>query len=149
VNLILLEPVDNLGEAGAMVKVRPGYARNYLIPQGLALPATKANQKELEARLSQRAKLLSARKGDAERLQAMLAEARVEIRARAGEGRIYGSITTRDIAEAMQAQYDVEIDRRKILLDQPIKELGDYAIVYKPHPEVPIELNVAIMADEA
>jgi large subunit ribosomal protein L9 len=149
VNLILLEPVDNLGEAGEMVKVRPGYARNYLIPQGLALPATKANQKELEARLSQRAKLLSARKGDAERLQAMLAEARVEIRARAGEGRIYGSITTRDIAEAMQAQYDVEIDRRKILLDQPIKELGDYAIVYKPHPEVPIELNVAIIADEA
>ncbi len=148
-NLILLEPVDNLGEAGEVVKVRPGYARNYLIPQGLALPATKANQKELEARLSQRAKLLSERKGDAERLRDMLAEAKVEIRARAGEGRIYGSIGTRDIAEALQAQYDVEIDRRKILLDQPIKELGDYTIVYKPHPEVPIDVNVAIVADEA
>lgn len=148
-NLILLEPVDNLGDAGEMVRVRPGYARNYLIPQGLALPATKANQRELEARLSQRAKLLSERKADAERLKAMLAEAKVEMRTRAGEGRIYGSIGTRDIAEAIEAQHGVQIDRRKISLDNPIKELGDYIVTYKPHPEVPIDVTVAVVADEA
>lgn len=148
-NLILLEPVDNLGDAGELVKVRPGYARNFLIPQGLALPATKANQRELEARLAQRTKQLSQRKADAERLREMLAEAKVEMRTRAGEGRIYGSIGTRDIAEAIQSQYGVEIDRRKIALDNPIKEVGEYIVTYKPHPEVPIEVTVAVIADEA
>ncbi|MDQ3460946.1 MAG: 50S ribosomal protein L9 [Deinococcota bacterium] len=147
-NLILLEPVDNLGDAGEMVKVRPGYARNFLIPQGLGLPATKANQRELEARLSQRAKLLSERKADAERLREMLEGAKVEMRTRAGEGRIYGSIGTRDIAEAIEAQYGTQIDRRKINLDNPIKELGDYTVTYKPHPEVPIEVTVSVVADE-
>jgi large subunit ribosomal protein L9 len=68
-NIILLEPVNNLGEAGDLVKVRNGYARNYLIPEGLALPATAANQAELNARLAQRAKQLSERKADAERLK--------------------------------------------------------------------------------
>jgi len=146
-NVILLEPVDNLGEAGQVVRVRPGYARNYLIPQGLALLATKSNQAELEARLSQRAKQLAERKGDALRLKALLAEASLEIKVKAGEGRIYGSVTSRDIAEAAQATYDVQIDRRKLELAQPIKELGEYPIIYKPHPEVPIELKVSVVAD--
>lgn len=147
-NVILLEPVDNLGEAGQLVKVRPGYARNYLIPQGLALPATKANQAELEARLAQRARQLAERKGDAERLKAILADASLVIKVKAGEGRIYGSVTGRDIAEAAQATYDVQIDRRKLDLAQPIKELGEYVITYKPHPEVPIALKVAVIAEE-
>jgi large subunit ribosomal protein L9 len=146
-NVILLEPVDNLGEAGQVVRVRPGYARNYLIPQGLALLASKSNQAELEARLSQRVKQLAERKGDALRLKALLAEASLEIKVKAGEGRIYGSVTSRDIAEAAQATYDVQIDRRKLDLAQPIKELGEYLIVYKPHPEVPIELKVAVVAE--
>jgi large subunit ribosomal protein L9 len=148
-NLILLEPVDNLGEAGEMVKVRPGYARNFLIPRGLALPATRANQAELEARLSQRAKQLSERKADAERLKALLGEASVEMKARAGEGRIYGSIGTRDIAEVIEASYGVEIDRRKLLLGSPIKMLGAYTVTYKPHPEVPIDINVEVVASES
>jgi large subunit ribosomal protein L9 len=146
-NVILLEPVDNLGEAGQVVRVRPGYARNYLIPQGLALLATKSNQAELEARLSQRAKQLAERKGDALRLKALLAAASLEIKVKAGEGRIYGSVTGRAIAEAAQASYDVQIDRRKLDLAQPIKELGDYLIVYQPHPEVPIELKVSVVAE--
>lgn len=147
-NVILLEPVDNLGEAGQVVRVRAGYARNYLIPRGLALLATKSNQAELEARLSQRAKQLTERKGDAERLKALLAEASLMIKVKAGEGRIYGSVTGRDIADAAAATYDVQIDRRKLDLDQPIKELGEYLIVYKPHPEVPIELKVSVVAEE-
>lgn len=146
-NVILLEPVDKLGDAGEMVKVRPGYARNFLIPQGLALLATESNRAELDARLAQRAKVLSARKSDAERLKELLAEATLEIPVKAGEDRIYGSVTSRDIAEALKARYDVEVDRRKIELAQPIKTLGEYTITYKPHPEVGIDLQVLISAE--
>jgi large subunit ribosomal protein L9 len=147
VNVILMEPVDNLGDAGDLVKVRPGYARNFLIPQGLALPATSANQKELQARLSQRAKQLSERKGDAERLRELLGDASVEIKVKAGEERIYGSVGSRDIAAALHAAFDVELDRRKIELREPIKMLGEYVIPYRPHPEVTIDLKLNVVAD--
>ena len=146
-NVILLEPVERLGEAGALVTVKPGYARNFLVPRGLALPATQANQRELDARLAQRAKQLAARKADAERLRNMLADATVDIKVRAGEDRIYGSVTSRDIAEVLENRYQVEIDRRKLELGDPIKTLGEYTIVYKPHPEVPIDLKVNVTAE--
>lgn len=148
-NVILLEPVDKLGEAGALVTVKPGYARNFLVPRGLALPATQANQRELEARLAQRAKQLAERKGDAERLREMLADAAIEIKVRAGDERIYGSVTSSDIAEAVQKRYEVQIDRRRLDLGEPIKTLGEYTVVYKPHPEVPIDLKVLVSAEDA
>jgi large subunit ribosomal protein L9 len=148
-NVILLEPVDKLGEAGALVVVKPGYARNFLVPRGLALPATQANQRELEARLAQRAKQLAERKGDAERLREMLADAAIEIKVRAGDERIYGSVTSSDIAEAVQKRYEVQIDRRRLDLGEPIKTLGEYTVVYKPHPEVPIDLKVLVSAEDA
>ena len=146
-NVILLEPVERLGEAGALVTVKPGYARNFLVPRGLALPATQANQRELDARLAQRAKQLAARKADAERLREMLADATVDIKVRAGEDRIYGSVTSKDIAQVLEERYEVEIDRRKLELGDPIKTLGEYTIVYKPHPEVPIDLKVNVTAE--
>lgn len=145
-NVILLEPVGKLGEAGEVIRVKPGYARNWLVPQGLALPATAANQRELDARLEQRAKQLSARKADAERLQEMLADAAVEIRVKAGEERIYGSVGNRDVADALKQAYDVDVDRRKIELSDPIKTLGEYVIPYRPHPEVTIDLKVVVVA---
>lgn len=148
-NIILLEPVDSLGEAGEMVTVRDGHARNWLIPQGLALPATAANEAELNTRLAQRAKQLSERKSDAERLKELLGEAKLEIKVRAGEERIYGSVGNRDIADAVQAFFDVEVDRRKIVLQEPIKVLGEYIVAYRPHPEVTINLNVLVSAEEA
>ncbi len=147
-NVILLEPLDKLGEAGEVVKVKDGYARNYLIPQGFALVATKANKAELEARLMQRAKELAERKGDAERLKELLLDKTLEIKVKAGEERIYGSVGNRDIADALKESFDIEIDRRKIVLAQAIKTLGEYVVVYKPHPEVPIDLNVVISAIE-
>lgn len=148
-NVILLEPVDNLGEAGAMVKVKNGYARNWLIPQGFAALATKANEAQLQARLAQRAKQLAERKGDAERLKEMLADNNVELKVKAGEERIYGSVGNKDIAAALMANYEIEVDRRKINIPGgSIKMLGEYTIVYKPHPEVPIDLNVVIVASE-
>ncbi len=148
-NVILLEPVDGLGEAGEVVRVRPGYARNFLVPQGLALPATESNRAELQARLAQRARVLAERKGDAERLQEMLGEATLEISVKAGEERIYGSVGNKDIAQALKAAYDVEVDRRKILLQDPIKMLGEYVVPYRPHPDVTIDLKVVVRAEEA
>jgi len=147
VNVILLEPVEKLGEAGELVSVKGGFARNFLVPRGLALPATQANQRELDARLAQRAKQLSARKADAERLRDLLADASVDISVRAGEDRIYGSVTSRDIAEVLENRYEVEIDRRKLELGEAIKTLGEYTVVYKPHPEVPINLKVVVSAE--
>ena len=147
-NIILLEPVDNLGEAGQIVKVRPGYARNFLIPQGLALLATSANKAELDARLAQRVKQLAARKSDAERLKELLVGATLNIKVKAGEDRIYGSVGNKDIAEAMKATYDVDVDRRKVMLTHPLKTLGEYNVVYKPHPEVPIDVKVVITAEQ-
>lgn len=146
-NVILLEPVEKLGEAGELVVVKPGFARNFLVPRGLALPATQANQRELDARLAQRAKQLAARKADAERLREMLTDASVEIKVRAGEERIYGSVTSRDIAEVLEKRYEIEIDRRKLELGDSIKTLGEYTVVYKPHPEVPIDLKVVVSAE--
>jgi large subunit ribosomal protein L9 len=147
-NVILLEPVDKLGDAGEMVKVRPGHARNFLIPQGLALPATQSNRAELQARLSQRARQLAERKGDAERLREMLKDAALEIRVKAGEERIYGSVGNRDIAEALKAAYDVDVDRRKIDLAEPIKTIGDYTVAYRPHPDVQIDIQVKVLAED-
>ncbi len=148
-NVILLEPVEKLGEAGQMVNVKNGYARNWLIPQGFAAIANKANQAELQARLALRAKQMAERKTDAERLKEMLADNHVEILVKAGEERIYGSVSNRDVAAALKSSYDVDVDRRKIELPGgSIKTLGEYTIVYKPHPEVPIDLNVVIKASE-
>lgn len=147
-NVILLESVYKLGDAGDLVTVRPGYARNYLVPQGLALPATRANRAQLEAVLARRARQLSEIKADAERLKELLGEARVEIRVKAGDGRIYGSVSNRDIAAALEAAHKVEVDRRKIELAEPIKELGEYQVLYRPHSEVEITLNVEVLAEE-
>ena len=147
-NVILLEPIKNLGEAGKIVKVRPGYARNYLIPQGLVLLATKANKAELEARLNQRVRLLAERKADAERLKDLIGDGEVEIAVKAGEGRIYGSVSKKDIASAIEKTHEVKIDRRKIELISPLKELGDYTITYKPHPEVFIDFKVKVTTKE-
>jgi large subunit ribosomal protein L9 len=146
-NVILLEPVDTLGDAGEVVRVRAGYARNFLIPQGLALPATDANRAELQARLAQRARVLAERKTDAARLKEMLGEATLEISVKAGEERIYGSVGNRDIADALKTAYDVDIDRRKIQLQEPIKMLGEYVVPYKPHPDVTIDLKVVVSSD--
>ncbi len=148
-NVILLEPVEKLGEAGELVSVKGGFARNFLVPRGLALPATQANQRELDARLAQRAKQLSARKADAERLRELLADASVDIKVRAGEDRIYGSVTSRDVADVLESRYSVQIDRRKLELGEAIKTLGEYTVVYKPHPDVPINLRVVVSAENA
>ncbi|WP_114313769.1 50S ribosomal protein L9 [Thermus caldifontis] len=144
--VILLEPLENLGDVGQVVKVKPGYARNYLLPRGLAVLATESNLKALEAKIRAQAKRLAERKAEAERLKEILENLTLTIPVRAGETKIYGSVTAKDIAEALSRQHGITIDPKRLALEKPIKELGEYTLTYKPHPEVPIALKVSVVA---
>ena len=144
--IILLEPVANLGQTGNIVEVKPGYARNFLVPRGLATPATAQNLKSLEAQIRSRVKKLEAIKADAQKLAGQFSELVVELKAKAGEGKIYGAITAQAVADAVEKQTGLAIDKRKIEMGKAIKDLGEYEVVYKPHPEVPIPLKVLITA---
>lgn len=144
--VILLEPVVTLGNTGAIVEVKAGYARNFLVPRGVAAYATAANLKNLEAQLRAKVKRLEVQKSDAEKLAGQFAELMVEIKAKAGEGKIYGTVTSQMVADAVEQQTGLAVDRRKIEMGKAIKELGEYNVVYKPHPEVPIPLKLNVTA---
>ncbi|RIH88616.1 50S ribosomal protein L9 [Meiothermus luteus] len=146
--VILLEPVENLGDVGAVVNVKPGYARNYLLPRGLAALATESNLKTLEAKIQAQAKRAAERRAEAERLRELLEPITLVLRVKAGDQKIYGSVTSREIAAALEAQHQITIDPKKLALERPIKELGEYAVPYKPHPEVPITLKVSVQAEK-
>ena len=150
-NVILRENVANLGEAGDLVTVKPGFARNYLLPRGLAFEATQANIRRLEEdrrRADERAKrdFLEAR-----RRASSLEEVSLTFNARAGEeSKLFGSITTADIAEKLneEGRLDFEVDRRQIELDEPIKSLGVFNVAIKLHAEVRPEIKVWVIKEE-
>jgi large subunit ribosomal protein L9 len=147
--VILLEPMENLGDVGAVVSVKPGYARNYLLPRGIAVLATESNLKTLEAKIRAQARKAAERKAEAERLKELLEPITLILRVKAGDQKIYGSVTSREIAAALEAQHQITIDPKKLVLERPIKGLGDYVLAYKPHPEVPMTLKVSVVADKA
>ena len=149
--VILLERVGRLGQMGDVVKVRDGYARNFLLPQGKALRATEANRKTFEGQRVQ----LEARnlelKTEAQAVAGRLdGQTFVSIRQAGDTGQLYGSVSTRDIAEAVTAG-GFDIERRQVLLDKPIKALGLHEVRVVLHPEVTVKvaINVARSADEA
>jgi large subunit ribosomal protein L9 len=144
--VILLEPVAKLGTMGNIVEVKAGYARNFLMPRGMAATATASNLKNLEAQIRSKVKKLESQKTEAEKLAGQFAELVVELKAKAGEGKIYGAITNQMVADAVEQQTGLAIDRRKIDMGKAIKDLGEYEVVYKPHPEVPIPLKLNITA---
>jgi large subunit ribosomal protein L9 len=146
--VILLEPMENLGDVGAVVNVKPGYARNYLLPRGIAVLATESNLKTLEAKIRAQARKAAERKAEAERLKELLEPITLVLRVKAGDQKIYGSVTSREIAAALEAQHQITIDPKKLVLERPIKDLGDYVLAYKPHPEVPMTLKVSVVADK-
>jgi large subunit ribosomal protein L9 len=146
--VILRDRLDNLGNAGDIVTVKPGYARNYLIPKGLAYAATDANVKRMEREKA------NVEKAAAETLQAARQQAgtlegvSVTFTARAGEeGRLFGSITNADIAEKL-AEQGIQIDRKQIQLDEPIKALGVTSVPVRLHPEVRPEIKVWVVKEE-
>ena len=146
-DVILREDVKSLGKAGEMVRVKPGYARNFLLPRGLAFEATEGNKKRIAAEAKARDTRLAGEKAAASALAAKLGAATVALKGKAGEeGKLFGSITAQDIADGLAAQ-GLEVDRRRIELEHPIKTLGFHSVAVRLHPEVHAEVKVNVVAE--
>lgn len=144
--VLLVQDVENLGKSGEVKEVSGGYGRNYLMPKGLAVLATKGQIKQAEERNAAAQKRVQAARRDAEALAARIAGQTLRFTARVGElDRLYGSVTSADIAAKLQEQTGVEIDRRKIDLEEPIKRIGIYPI--KIHVASGIEPMVNVVVE--
>ncbi len=149
--VILLERVEKLGQMGEVVSVKNGFGRNYLVPQGKALRATKANLAEFETRKTQLEATNLERRDEAQAMAGKVEGRMVVVIRQAGEGgQLYGSVNGRDITQAMESD-GLTVDRRQVRLDQPIKALGVHKVRIALHPEVDVHVlvNVARSADEA
>ena len=145
--VILREDIEKLGHRGQVVKVAPGYARNFLLPKRLAVPATDANRKiveqEREAYLRREAKV----KSEAADLGKLMSSVALTIARKAGEeGHLFGSVTAQDIVDALAGQ-NFTIERRKIQLEEPIKNIGEYKVPIRLHREVTQEVTVNVVAE--
>ena len=144
--IILIKDVENLGYANDIVNVRPGYANNYLIPQGFAKAATASAKKILAENLRQRAHQDAKILADAQALAATLENLALTFTVKAEEGRIFGSITSADVAEALAAK-GVEVDKKNITVEG-IKTVGEYKVTVKLHREVKAEVAISVVAEE-
>ncbi len=149
VKLILTESVHSLGEAGDLVSVKPGFARNFLLPQGRAIQATESRVKELGHHKRIVAEKAAKELSDLEAAKQRLEAVRIEITARVGaEGKLFGSVTTAQIAEKL-AEQGFELDRRRIALQDPIKEVGEHTVPIKLHREIVASITVAVAGEDA
>jgi large subunit ribosomal protein L9 len=145
--VILRDDVKNVGNMGQVIDVADGYARNYLVPRGLAIEANTKNIKSLEHEkriIGEKAKKI---KNSAQDLASKISTITLTIKANAGEeGKLFGSVTTMDIAELLKNE-GIEIDKKKISLDEPIKRLGSYSVNVKIHPEISAQLAVEVVQE--
>jgi large subunit ribosomal protein L9 len=143
--VILREEVAHLGKPGAVVNVKPGFARNYLVPQGLASPATSRNIRMIEHQLGQIQRQIDAAKAEASEVKERLAALSVTLAKPAGESdKLYGSVTAKEIAEALSAE-GVTVDRRKVTIAEPIKALGVYTVQIRLYGGESAELKVWVV----
>ena len=146
--VILQKDIQNLGEAGDIKDVSDGYARNYLVPKGLAIEANVNNIKSLEHEkkvIQEKARKI---KNHAQDFAGKIASATVVIKAKAGEeGKLFGSVTTMDIAEQLKGQ-GIDIDKKKIVMEEPIKRLGSFSVKIRVHPEITTEVNVQVVEEQ-
>ena len=146
--IILLEKINRLGTIGDTVKVKDGFARNYLLPQGKALRATQDNKAKFEAQRAQIEARSNQLKAEAQKLADKLAKVKVElVRAAGDDGKLYGSITVRDVGQALEAQ-GFDIPRQNLLLDVIIKTIGQYDVRVTLHPEVELKLPLRVGRNE-
>jgi len=145
--VILKDDVKNVGKMGQVVDVADGYARNYLVPRGLAVDANIKNIRSLEHEkriIQEKAKKI---KNSAQDLAHKISTMTLMIKAKVGEeGKLFGSVTTMDIAELLKNE-GIEIDKKKISLDEPIKRLGSYSVNVKLHPEISTQVNIQIVQE--
>jgi large subunit ribosomal protein L9 len=146
-DVILREDVKSLGKAGELVRVKPGYARNFLLPRGLAFEATEGNKKRIAAETRARGARDQAERTEAERFAATLGAVMLTLKGKAGEeGKLFGSITAQDIADALAAQGH-QVDKRRIELEHPIKTVGHHTVAVRLHSEVHAEVRVSVVAE--
>ena len=147
--VILREHVDNLGRRGDVVKVAQGYARNYLLPRKLALAVTEANKRQIDREKKVAEAKDAEEKAQAEAVAQRLTAAELEIARRVGENQtLYGSVTSADIAQALQAR-GIEIDKRRIQLPEPLKALGETTVPVKIHRDVTAQVRVKVIAENS
>lgn len=147
IEVILREDIKTLGKAGELVRVKPGYARNYLLPHGLAFEATAGNKKRIEAETRARGVRNAAEKTEADKAAARLSAVSLTIAGKAGEeGKLFGSVTAQDVADAL-AREGHAVDRRRIELEHPIKSLGEHVVSVRLHPEVHAEVRVSVVPE--
>jgi large subunit ribosomal protein L9 len=145
--VILREHVDNLGRRGDVVKVAAGYARNYLLPQKLALPVTEASRRQIERERDKAEARDAEEKAAADALAKRMSEADITISRRVGENEtMYGSVTSADIAQALKAK-GFDVDKRRLQLPDAIKSLGDHVIPVKVHRDVTADVKVKVVAE--
>jgi large subunit ribosomal protein L9 len=145
--IILREDVQHLGKVGDIVKVKDGYARNYLLPQGLAYPATEANKKKIAYEGERLAKQRAAEKSAAETEATRLADVQLTFSMKVGEeDKLYGSVTASDIQRKLE-ELGIHVDKRKIDLHEPIRELGDFQVGIKIHPDVRPQVRVTVVKE--
>ena len=144
--VILKEDLSNLGSAGEVVEVKPGYARNYLIPQGLAYLASAASVRRLEEERKQTEERARREYLEARRRASQLEGKRLVFHARAGEeGKLFGSVTNADVADRLNEQgLDFQIDRRWIHLEEPLRQLGEFAVPVRLHTDVTVDVEVRV-----
>ena len=146
--VILLQDVPGLGAKGAVVQVAEGHGRNYLLPRKLAMLATDSNLRSLEQVRQARQTKVDRELAEAEKLAKLLQDRRIVFKARAGEGgRLFGSITAKDIAEGLQAQGRVSVDKKRIELRDPIRALGQHEVDVKLHPKVMVTMKIEVTAE--
>ena len=146
--IILKNDMEKLGSTGEVVKVAPGYARNFLIPRGIAVEATKGNRSQFESEREGWEKKAQKLRGDANSEKDVLEAIKLVFKRKVGEeGKLFGSVTSMDIAAELKAQ-DATVDRKKIVLGDPIKALGCFKVAVKLHPGIKAELSVSV-EDEA
>ena len=146
--VILREDIEKLGSRGEVVKVAPGYARNFLLPKKLAVEATGANKKIVEQERQSHLRKEAKHKNEAEDLSKLLTGVSVTIAQKAGENdQLFGSVTSKDVGDALAAK-NFTIDRRKIQLDDPIKQLGEFKVPVRLHKDVTAEVTVVVVKEE-
>ncbi len=145
--IILRQDMESLGKAGETVKVKDGYARNFLIPKGIAYIANEANKKRFTSEMEKLSMRAERERKNAEVLAEKLSKVSCTIPVQVGEeDKLFGSVTSQSIAESL-ANQDIQIDKRKILLDEPIKSLGIYSVPIKLHPEVEATVKVWVVKE--
>ncbi len=147
--IILQKTVERLGDPGDVADVADGYARNFLIPRGLAVKAEKGTERHAQSLKRAHEVRIDARKGESEALAARIVQTPVVVLARAGEeGKLFGSVTATDIAEALSAQAGVPIDRRDVHLEEPIRSIGTHQVTVHLHPEVDPVVTIDVQPKE-